>query len=139
MNTILIATLKEGWHNNLPNLSEKAHDILEDVDKIWFYNCDSIAEAEETIDSEGYYVYLPPRWDNDFDLADNYNALSEFCGLIRDLQLKAYPLMVDKSDIESFSSYTISENLYNAFCNVDFDNIRINDVPALIKMTNLVL
>lgn len=137
MNTMLIANLKNGWHKNLPNLTEDAHAILDEIDRIWFYQSESIIEAEDTLEAENYYAYIP-WWDDSFDVAENFNALTKFCGLIRDLQLRAYPLTVEKSDIESFSSYTVSEATYHEFQNVDFGNIRINDVPAIIKLNKMI-
>lgn len=133
---MLIATLKEDWHMNLTNLTEDAHKVLSNVDKIWFYGSESIIEAKETIEAEGHYVYLPPMWCDDFD--DNLEVLCGFCELIRDLQVRAYPLTVEESDIENYTFITVSDEAYEVFSNVDYTNIRINDIPTIRQLTRMI-
>lgn len=139
MKTLILATLKKGWHNSFKKLSEEAHEILDDVSQILFYpGITSIDEAKETLENEGYYFYLPTRWDDDLDVSDNYNDLARFCKLIAELDSRAYPLTVDPEDIESFNLVDVSERFHHDICSVDYMNIRINDVETVKKLTNLI-
>ena len=140
MKTIMIANLKENWHRDFENLTEVAHDVLDEVTQILFcFGITTIEEAKETIENEGYYFYLPPRWDDSFDVADNLEALEDFCKLIAELDGRAYPLTIEVEDIESFTCVDVTDKFYSEVQTVDLTNIRINDLAAIRKLTNLTI
>lgn len=138
MKTIIIATLKSGWHDSFKNLTEKAHEILDDVSRIYFYGAEDVDDAKATLEAEGYYSFLPPRWDNDFSVSDNMKALQNFCGLIKDLQIRAFPLTVDESDIEEFVSIDVTDSFYETLKKTDFEDLKINDLDTIDTFTNMV-
>ena len=136
MKTIYIANLKENWHKDFQGLTEKAHNVLAEVNQILIYDVNSIEEAKQSIE-DGYYVYLPPRWDDDFDFSENVKVLMNFCELIREIRTRAYCLMVDESDVANITAVDVSDSFF-AEVRIDYEDIRINDLNAVKKITNLV-
>lgn len=134
MKTIVLAVLKDGWHESIENLTEKAHNVLDSVDQILLYGDSNIKEAEKSIE-DGYYVYLPPLWDRDFD--DNFEKLQDFCELIKDLRDRAFPLTIKMSDIDRICVADVPEETHSLIMSVDWQDIRVNDIPAVIKATNI--
>lgn len=137
MKTLYIANLKTGWHKDILGLTEEAHEVLEDIRQIYIYGVSSIADAKQSIE-DGYYVYLPSRWDDDYGFSNNIKDLMNFCELIKDIRNRAFCLMVDPTDVTNVTAVDVSDDFYTTVTSVDYEDIRINDIEAVKKITNLV-
>ena len=139
MKTMIIATLKDGWHTSFENLSEEAHEILNDVSKILFYpGIDSIESAKETLEAEGYYSYVPKRYSYDIPHHENIKTWSKFYKLLRELSQRAYPLTVGLEDIECFTALDVTDDLHDDVRSIDFEDLKVNDIPALAYFTKII-
>ncbi|MBR5215329.1 MAG: hypothetical protein IKV80_03795 [Bacteroidales bacterium] len=130
MKTVIVASLRKGWHEDFDFFNEKGHKILDNVNNIYFYGAESVDEAKETLDAEGYYSYLPTNCDME--------SLKDFCELIRDLSISAIPLMVSDSDIECYTVITVTDSFYETLKSTDFEDLKVNDINTLVEFIDMI-
>lgn len=137
MQSLFIAKLKDGWHNNQDLFTAECHDLLDNVQAILFHNNISTQEeAYDTLENEAYYNFIIRSQREEESANDYFKMILDTTEMLRQLDLAARTPYVAKEDIEYLCVLDVTESFYNAVQEMDltYFNTKIRDLPVLQEL-----